>query len=142
MKSAYTTLFKGLPDTGAPEGEVLQAISRVWKSWAPSKVIIFSWQLLLDRIPSRSNLFRRGVPLPVGGVGCVFCDALSESSVHLFFSCPQFFLMWYQVSKWLGWEFSMPQGLARQFQAFTGLGVGKRFRLGLLLVWHDVIWTI
>jgi hypothetical protein len=41
----------------------------VWKSWAPSKVIVFSWQLLLDRIPSRSNLIRRGVTLPVGGWG-------------------------------------------------------------------------
>jgi len=29
-----------------------------------------------------------------------------------------------------------------QFEAFAGLGRGKRIRLGLLLVWHAVIWTI
>jgi hypothetical protein len=113
---------------------VLQAVAKVWKSWAPSKVIVFSWQLLLDRIPTQSNLVRRGVPLPVGRVGCAFCDSPSESSVHLFLSCTHFFPVWYQVSRWLGWEFVMPQGLARQFQVFTGLGVGKRVRLGLLLV--------
>jgi hypothetical protein len=36
----------------------------------------------------------------------------------------------------------MPLGLAQLFQAFTCLGGGKRVRLGLLLVWHAVIWTI
>nr|ABN08460.1 hypothetical protein MtrDRAFT_AC157472g2v2 [Medicago truncatula] len=43
---------------------------------------------------------------------------------------------------WLGWEFVMPLGLAQQFQAFTGLGGGRKVRLCLLLVWHAVIWTI
>jgi len=142
VKSAYSHLFKALPAAGIPKGVVLQAASAVWKSWAPSKVIVFSWQLLLDRIPSRSNLIRRGVHLPIDGRGCVFCDGSSESSVHLFLSCPSFFPVWYQVSRWLGWEFVMPLGLALQFQAFTRLGGGRRVRLGLLLVWHAVIWTI
>ena len=44
--------------------------------------------------------------------------------------------------RWLGWEFVTPLGLTQQFQAFTGLGGGKRVRLRLLLVWHDVVWTI
>jgi len=57
-------------------------------------------------------------------------------------SRPSFFPVWYQVSRWLGWELVMPLGLAQQFQAFTGLGGGRRVRLGLLLVWHAVIWTI
>ncbi|XP_024636569.1 uncharacterized protein [Medicago truncatula] len=142
VKSACSFLIKDLMVMGIPQGEVLKAVSRVWKSWAPSKVIVFSWQLLLDMIPSRSNLIRWGISLPEGGVGCVFCDVLSESSAHLFLSCPSFFTVWYQVSRWLGWDFVMPLGLAQQFQVFTGLGGGKRVRLGLLLVWHIVIWTI
>jgi len=31
------------------------------------------------------------VQLPIDGRGCVFCDGPSESSVHLFLSCPSFF---------------------------------------------------
>ncbi|KEH41038.1 hypothetical protein MTR_1g041135 [Medicago truncatula] len=68
-KSSYSTLINGLPAMGTLEGEILQAVSRVWKSWAQSKVIAFSRQLLLDRIPTRSNLLRCGVPLPMGGLG-------------------------------------------------------------------------
>jgi hypothetical protein len=112
VKSMYASLLKGLTVMGTPQGEVLQAVSRVWKSWVPSKVIVFSWKLLLDRIPSRSNLLMRGVPLLVGGVECVFCHAPSESAAQ-------------QVSRWLGWEFVMPLGLAQQFQAFIGLGGGR-----------------
>jgi hypothetical protein len=70
VKSAYSLLIQGLPDPGILEGVVLQAVSKVWKSWAPSKVIVFSWQLLLDRIPTWDNLFRRGVPLPQRGGMC------------------------------------------------------------------------
>jgi len=123
-------------------GEVLQAVSRVWKSGAPSKVVVFSWQLILDRIPTRLNLSHRGVPLLEGGLGCVFCAASSESSVHLFLLCPFILPVWYQVSRWLGWHFVLPLGLAQQFLSFTGLGGGKRVRLCLLLIWHTVIWTI
>lgn len=41
VKSAYSILIKDLPATGTPVGEELRAVSRVWKSWAPSKVIFF-----------------------------------------------------------------------------------------------------
>jgi len=70
----------------------------------------------------RANLVRRGIPLHVVDQGCVFCDATSESATHLFLSCPCFFPVWYQVSRWLGCEYVIPLGLARQFHAFIGLG--------------------
>jgi hypothetical protein len=69
VKSAYYHLLSSLPGSVAPEGVVLDAVSRVWKPCAPSKVVVFSWQLILDRIPSRLILSLSGVPLPVGGRG-------------------------------------------------------------------------
>jgi len=105
-------------------------------------VVAFSWQLLLDRIPTRGNLVKRGVLLPEGGMGCAFYDAPFESSTHLFVLCPGILPVWYQVSRWLGWEFVTPLGLTQQFQAFTGSGGGKRVRICLLLIWHAAIWTI
>jgi len=91
FKSAYSFLLPRLPASSAPVGENLQAVSQVWTSGDPSKVIVFSWQLILDRIPTRFNLLRRGVPLPEGGLGCAFCEAPTESSVHLFLECPSIF---------------------------------------------------
>ncbi|PNX78366.1 hypothetical protein L195_g034344 [Trifolium pratense] len=34
--------------------------AKVWDSWAPTKVVIFSWQALLGRLPTKENLMRRG----------------------------------------------------------------------------------
>jgi len=67
----------------------------VCKSGVPSKVVVFSWQLILDRIPTGFNLVSRGVLLSDGGLGCVFCAVLIESSVHLFLSCPSILPVWY-----------------------------------------------
>jgi hypothetical protein len=38
-------------------------VKKVWDSFAPTKVVIFSWQLLLQKLPTRYNLARRGVLL-------------------------------------------------------------------------------
>jgi len=139
VKSAYSHLVQGLPGVGVRSELTLEAVSQVWKSCVPSKVVVFSWQLILDRIPTRRNLLGRGVHLPVGGLGCVFCEASSESSLHLFISCSFILPVWYQVPRWLGWDFVSPLGLTQHFLSFTGLGKGKRVRLGLLLGYHVVI---
>ncbi|GAU41463.1 hypothetical protein TSUD_237130 [Trifolium subterraneum] len=35
--------------------------NNIWKSPAPSKVVMFSWQLLYDRVPTKHNLLLRGL---------------------------------------------------------------------------------
>lgn len=59
---------------------------------------------------------------------CVLCSVSSESVVHRFIICPAVLPIWYQASRWLGWEFVIPIGLAQLSKAFTGLGRGKRVR--------------
>ncbi|GAU22757.1 hypothetical protein TSUD_129690 [Trifolium subterraneum] len=59
VKSAYSIVeLASRVDVVMPEVSSL-ILAKVWKSWAPSKVIVFSWQLLQNRIASRQNLFRR-----------------------------------------------------------------------------------
>jgi len=42
VKSAYAHLLSNLSGTDGPVGEVRQALLQVWKSRAPSKVVVFS----------------------------------------------------------------------------------------------------
>ena len=51
----------------------------------PIKVNIFVWQVLLDRLPTRSNLARRNVVTT--SLSCPICDVAPEDTSHLFFSC-------------------------------------------------------
>lgn len=46
-------------------------IPLIWDSWPPSKVVVFSWQLLLDRFPFRENLFKRSVILDKEAISCI-----------------------------------------------------------------------
>ncbi|KAK2352608.1 hypothetical protein QL285_090337 [Trifolium repens] len=73
---------------------------------------------------------------------CVFCGAVEESVDHLFVSCDQISHVWYRVTRWLGIEFVSPDSIMQVFESFSGLGVRRRVRLGMLLVWHAVVWTI
>lgn len=49
------------------------------------KVCALSWQLLLDRIPSRSNLSRRGIIMSVDSMDCLMCwQPMKNSISHVF----------------------------------------------------------
>ena len=56
----------------------------------PSKVLAFSWRLILDMLPTRVALVRKGVLVEDGG--CVFCRADRKDSQHLFLGCTFLFL--------------------------------------------------
>jgi len=44
---------------------------KVWKSWTPSNVDVFSWQLLEDMILIRQNIFRQRAFYYPSGSSCV-----------------------------------------------------------------------
>ncbi|GJV32877.1 RNA-directed DNA polymerase, eukaryota, partial [Tanacetum coccineum] len=51
----------------------------------PIKVNIFAWKVSLDRLPTRSNLARRGVLVPSSS--CLICNVSDEELAHLLFRC-------------------------------------------------------
>lgn len=59
VKSCYTILQNLGLVVGGLTREEAGVFHDMWKSKAPSKVLAFSWNLLLDRIPTKVNLLRR-----------------------------------------------------------------------------------
>lgn len=64
------------------------------KSPAPSKVVAFSWKLLLDRIPTKINLERRNFLPSSASLNCTLCGGGDESSAHIFFHCDVVLRVW------------------------------------------------
>jgi hypothetical protein len=56
-----------------------------WNRCTPIKVNVFLWRLMLNKIPSRVNLNRKGID--VGSVLCPICQDDAETVNHFFFSC-------------------------------------------------------
>lgn len=114
----------------------------VWKSPAPSKVVVFSWQLLLNRIPTKDNLLRRRILAPVSLGRCEFCDQVGETAAHLFLHCEWMFKVWSKVGGWLGINFITPQSLFQHFECWNGEIGMRKLRKGFWMIWHAVLWTI
>ncbi|GAU43075.1 hypothetical protein TSUD_194290 [Trifolium subterraneum] len=134
VKSAYLAITSV---EVAPEPNSL--LTRVWKSWAPSKVIVLSWQLLQDRVPTRQNLLRRRVLREASLSFCALCGDIVESVDHFFITCDCISIFWYNLTRWLGFELVSPSSIASLFEWFLGLGVGTKSRLGWLLIWHVAV---
>lgn len=117
-------------------------MGRLWRSLAPLKVIAFSWQLLLDRIPTRANLVRRKVILDLSLAVCALCGGEEESALHLFMRCPFFHRAWYDVFRWLEWQVPLPPDLFSLFDVFCSFGCGSKKKRALNLIWHTVLWLI
>lgn len=69
----------------------------IWNSWVPRKVNVCVWRMALNRLPSRSNLIRRGVLIPTV---CLFCGIDEESQQHCFLSCPIIKIIWRKLWSW------------------------------------------
>jgi hypothetical protein len=65
-----------------------------------SKVVVFSWQTLLSRIPTKANLASRGVVLEDDLLLCAFCGGGVETENHLFLLCPFAWSIWVEVYRW------------------------------------------
>nr|GEZ53826.1 RNA-directed DNA polymerase, eukaryota [Tanacetum cinerariifolium] len=56
-----------------------------WIKSIAIKVNVFAWKVSLDRLPTRSNMSKRGVVVP--SLSCPICNLIHEDTSHLLFSC-------------------------------------------------------
>lgn len=75
----------------------MEALRRLWRTKAPSKILIFGWRLVLNRLPTRLNLERQGVLSGINNLLCLFCGGESKDSDHLFGGCPVSRIWWNQT---------------------------------------------
>lgn len=113
-------------------------LTLVWKSQAPSNVRVFSWKLLLDRIPIRTNLLRRSVLRDQEASLCVFCGVEAKTVSHLFVNCG----VQYEIFRCLGMELVIPSDFLGLFEGCCVFPRGESIRCGFLLIWYSVVWSI
>jgi hypothetical protein len=81
VKDVYKNLMTGLIVSSNP------SLARAWHKSIPSKVACLAWRLFQNRIPTKDNLFRRGI-IGHGSLKCVGYCGVEESVSHLFCECP------------------------------------------------------
>jgi hypothetical protein len=114
----------------------------VWHKLVPSKVSLFAWRLLQDRIPTKSNLVRRHVIQPTDNF-CVGGCGSSETSDHLFITCDLFGRTWYLICLCIGIPCVFPGSVKDHFSQFIHLaGMPRLSHFYLKIIWLACVWAI
>jgi hypothetical protein len=82
---------------------------------APSKVIAFSWQLILNR----------GIQCDEGMV-CPLCNSTAETACRLLLRCRIAATVWYEIVRWVGQNLMLPPTVCHSFSMFVGSGARKK----------------
>nr|GFA44313.1 RNA-directed DNA polymerase, eukaryota [Tanacetum cinerariifolium] len=69
-----------------------------WVKYIPNKINVFAWLARLDRLPTRSNLVRRGVVLDSSL--CPLCGLVPEDIHHVLFWCDTAKLVFRRICRW------------------------------------------
>ena len=110
VKSAYDCMNSQVSST------TNSVFKMLWQTEARPSAQTTAWKVLLDRLPTKGNLIRRGVQ--VTSPLCVFCHESDESVQHLLCECKFTHRVWTFCSRWIGIEMAHHNDPKRHFENF------------------------
>lgn len=87
VRSSYDLLSEETMPTISRVAKLTLILHWIWKSCASSKVQVFSWQLILDRILIRVNQLKRGVISVQDSYLFLFCWVCTKTVDYMFVTC-------------------------------------------------------
>ncbi|GKV11964.1 hypothetical protein SLEP1_g23173 [Rubroshorea leprosula] len=116
--------------------------SRVWNSYIPTKICGFVWQLLLNKIPTKANLFKRGVISQTQELICCFCNEHVEDRDHLFLKCRIVDEIWNKCFKWWNLQKTNFENCWEAFVKHAESPPHAKRKKGWEAIWFSVTWTV
>ncbi|KAJ9557765.1 hypothetical protein OSB04_012379, partial [Centaurea solstitialis] len=129
--------LRGIIDSlSNPSGETLC----FWNNWMPPRVNCFVWRLLLNRIPTRTNLSKRGINTP--SISCPLCNLEEESVDHLFCTCSMVKNLWRWFFNWCLIDIGQPDSLNQMLFKVLEFGKSIKWRNFLETTVGGLVWFI
>ncbi|XP_058732910.1 uncharacterized protein LOC131604491 [Vicia villosa] len=87
VSNAYDTIL--LLDLLHPplENSFSSLFSCLWKTKVPSRIHLFGWRLIWNRLPTKVELAKRGILVAAQLLKCPLCNRVDEDLDHLFLHC-------------------------------------------------------
>ncbi|GJX54394.1 RNA-directed DNA polymerase, eukaryota [Tanacetum coccineum] len=111
-----------------------------WIKTIPIKVNVFAWKLHLDRLPTRSNLLKRGIQ--VQSSLCPICNVLQEDTSHLFFSCDVALAISRLICRWWNVSWSPVDSYSGWLKWFNSIRLGSKLKGILEDVFYVSWWCL
>ena len=118
-------------------GPHLDVYDILWKSKAFPSVLTTTWRVLMDRIPTRECLSRRGVTM--NSILCALCQTMNESCQHLFLECRYATSVWAMCYRWMSILFVQHNDLKTHFESFQLFQVSYNQNLVWKGVWTTIV---
>nr|GEU58310.1 RNA-directed DNA polymerase, eukaryota [Tanacetum cinerariifolium] len=111
-----------------------------WYKMIPKKVNVFTWRMLLDRLPNRLNLSSRG--LDIDSISCMVCNGHVESNDHIFFTCDTAVAIWNLVRSWIDLPLSSFLSCEDWTNWFDSWHVSKDKKSRMYSIFAATCWTL
>ncbi|GKB26857.1 RNA-directed DNA polymerase, eukaryota [Tanacetum coccineum] len=111
-----------------------------WIKTIPIKVNVFAWKLHLDRLPTRSNLLKRGIQ--VQSSLCPIYNVLLEDTSHLFFSCDVALAISRLICRWWNVSWSPVDSYSGWLEWFNSIRLGSKLKGILEGVFYVSWWCL
>lgn len=119
VHTRHTQLTDNLLKTASKQEKKRQ----LWRKYGtiPSKMQAFVWRMILNRLPTKSNLSRRYILADDSNHQCVLCEELDENNEHLLVYCAFSFQVWMKCFAWIGVQTALFANVKKQFEIHLGL---------------------
>ncbi|GKV19324.1 hypothetical protein SLEP1_g29604 [Rubroshorea leprosula] len=136
VKSAYNLL-----QTNSNPGRI-DNYKLIWNKNVPLKVSAFAWKATQNKIPTKDNLWKRGIRSMERDLTCTLCGQYPEETDHLLFTCRTAWLLWSSCYNW--WGIAVPQHHKgwNHLQQHADLFFEEKSKQAWLVTWFAVIWSI
>ncbi|GLT28935.1 hypothetical protein SLA2020_038370 [Shorea laevis] len=115
---------------------------RLWSRFVPAKISCFGWRLLLNGLPTKAGLLRRGIKIEEAESLCCICRRDLEDENHLFARCSKIQSLWMRCYKWWGLSQPLPNSIALLCEAHS-VGIKKVVKPDIwFLIFLVVTWAI
>ncbi|GKV11754.1 hypothetical protein SLEP1_g22978 [Rubroshorea leprosula] len=115
---------------------------RVWNPVLPSKIVAFNWKVMMDRIPTKLNLFKRGVIKDMEDGKCTLCEVEDEDINHLFFNGNVVRWLWVACAKWWGITIKLDKDCRKTFESFGTWTKHPSIKEGWDNIWNTLVWSM
>ncbi|GKU86994.1 hypothetical protein SLEP1_g1457 [Rubroshorea leprosula] len=140
VKTAYGLL------SGNNISNTTQTHVRVWNNLIPTKICAFGWQVLQDKIPTKLNLYKRGIILDVNQAMCSLCGGLCGANIedanHLFIHCSVAYLVRSKCAQWWRLLLVHPLTCQEDFQQHRHPYKNPLIRTGWDVIWFSIMWSL
>nr|GEX60280.1 RNA-directed DNA polymerase, eukaryota [Tanacetum cinerariifolium] len=111
-----------------------------WVKYIPIKINVFAWRAQLDRLPTRSNLVRRGVVLDSSL--CPLCGLVLEDIHHVLFRCDTAKLVFRRICHWWDLDWHDLLSFSDWNAWFSAIWIPSRIKLILEGVFYVALWHL